>query len=151
MPSVGAGDTARGEFGNLSGALSVDDADLTKSSITAEVDATTINTRDGKRDEHLKSPDFFDVAKYPKAEFSSTKIEAKAAGDANYEITGDLDLHGVKKSISFPAKITVDERGAKGTAEFKINRKDFQIVYAGKADDLIKDEVLLKISLGFTA
>jgi hypothetical protein len=51
---------------------------------------------------------------------------------ATHEITGDLDLHGVKKSITFPATITVDERGAKGTAEFTINRKDFQIAYAGK-------------------
>lgn len=138
----------KGDFKTFTGEATV--AGTVPQSVKFSIETASVTSDAEDLTTHLKSPDFFDVAKYPKAEFSSTKIEAKAAGDANYEITGDLDLHGVKKSISFPAKITVDERGAKGTAEFKINRKDFQIVYAGKADDLIKDEVLLKISLGFT-
>lgn len=139
----------KGDFKTFTGEATV--AGTVPSSVKFSIDTTSVTSDAEDLTTHLKSPDFFDVAKFPKAEFASTKIEAKAAGDANYEITGDLDLHGVKKSITFPAKITVDDRGAKGTAEFKINRKDFGIVYAGKADDLIKDEVLLKISLGFTA
>lgn len=138
----------KGDFKSFTGEATI--AGSVPSSVKFSIDTASVNADAEDLTVHLKSPDFFDVAKFPKAEFASTTIEAKAAGDANYEVTGDLDLHGVKKSITFPAKITVDERGAKGTAEFKINRKDFGIVYAGKADDLIKDEVLLKISLAFT-
>ena len=138
----------KGDFKTFTGEATV--AGTVPQSVKFSIETGSVTSDAEDLTTHLKSPDFFDVAKFPKAEFSSTKVEAKAAGDANYEITGDLDLHGVKKSITFPAKITVDERGAKGTTEFKINRKDFQIVYAGKADDLIKDEVLLKISLAFT-
>jgi polyisoprenoid-binding protein YceI len=138
----------KGEFKTFTGQATV--AGTVPQSVQFSIETGSVVSDAEDLTGHLKSPDFFDVAQFPKAGFGSTKIEAKAAGDANYEVTGDLDLHGVKKSITFPAKITVDERGAKGTAEFKINRKDFGIVYAGKADDLIKDEVLLKISLGFT-
>lgn len=123
----------RGEFGNLSGALSVDDADLTKSSITAEVDATTINTRDGKRDEHLKSPDFFDVAKFPKLSFKSTKVEKAGA---QLKVTGDMTIHGVTKpvvlTVDAPANTVKDpwgnvKRGFSATA--KVNRKDFGLTW----------------------
>jgi len=123
----------RGEFGNLSGALSVDDADLTKSSITAEVDATTINTRDGKRDEHLKSPDFFDVAKFPKLSFKSTKVEKAGA---QLKVTGDMTIHGVTKpvvlTVDAPAGTVKDpwgnvKRGFSATG--KLNRKDFGLTW----------------------
>ena len=135
----------KGDFKTFTGEATV--AGTVPSSVKFSIDTTSVTSDAEDLTTHLKSPDFFDVAKYPKAEFSSTKVEAKAAGDANYEVTGDLDLHGVKKSISFPAKITVDDRGAKGTAEFKINRKDFGIVYEGKADDLIRDEVVIRLDL----
>jgi polyisoprenoid-binding protein YceI len=115
---------------------------------TVEVASVTTDA-DGLTD-HLKGADFFDVAKFPKASFTSTAIAPKTGtAGVTHEVTGDLDLHGVKKSITFPASITVDERGAKGTAEFTINRKEFGIAYAGKPDDLIKDEVLLKLNLQF--
>jgi polyisoprenoid-binding protein YceI len=93
----------------------------------------------------LKTPDFFDVAKFPKATFVSTKVEA--AGGDNYNVTGNFDLHGVKKSISFPATIKVTPDNVAVVAEFSINRKDFGIVYAGKADDLIRDGVVIKLNL----
>jgi len=137
-----------GSFKTFTGEATV--AGATPTSVRFTVETGSVESDDEKLTGHLKSPDFFDVEKYPKAEFVSTAIAAKtAAGGATHEVTGDLDLHGQKKSISFPATITVDERSAKGTAEFKINRKDFQIVYPGMPDDLIKDEVLLKISLSF--
>jgi len=119
----------RGEFGNLTGTLMVDDADLTKSSVTAEIDAATINTRVAKRDEHLKSPDFFDVSKFPKLTFKSTKVEK--AGN-QLKVTGDLSIHGVTKSIVLTAELPTPaikdpfgntKRGFSATA--KINRKDF--------------------------
>ena len=137
----------KGDFKKFTGEATV--AGTVPQSVKFSIETASVVADAEDLTTHLKGADFFDVEKFPKAEFSSTKIEAKAAGAANFEVTGDLDLHGVKKSITFPATITIDDRGAKGSAEFKINRKDFQIVYAGKADDLIKDEVLLKISLGF--
>lgn len=137
----------KGEFKTFTGEATLEGN--TPKSVRFSVETASVVADDPGLTDHLKAPDFFDVAKFPKAEFATTAIAAKTDGAANYELTGDLDLHGVKKSIVFPATITVDERGAKGTAEFKINRKDFQIVYPGKPDDLIKDEVLLKISLSF--
>ena len=137
----------KGDFKTFTGEATV--AGTTPKSVRFSIDMATVTSDADDLTTHLKSPDFFDVAQHPKAEFSSTSLAAKADGAANYEVTGDLDLHGIKKSIVFPATITVDDRGAKGTAEFKINRKDFKIEYPGKPDDLIKDEVLLKISLAF--
>lgn len=137
-----------GSFKTFTGEAMVEGT--TPKSVRFTIETASVTSDDEKLTGHLKSADFFDVEKYPKAEFVSTAVVAKtAAGGATHEITGDLDLHGQKKAITFPATITVDERSAKGTAEFKINRKDFAIVYPGMPDDLIKDEVLLKISLSF--
>jgi len=137
-----------GSFKTFTGEATVEGT--TPKSVKFTIETGSVTSDDEKLTGHLKSPDFFDVEKYPKAEFVSTAIAAKtAAGGSTHEVTGDLSLHGEKKSISFPATITVDERSARGTAEFKINRKDFKIVYPGMPDDLIKDEVLLKISLSF--
>lgn len=138
-----------GDFKTFTGDAKVAGKEPTEVTFTVETASVTSDAEDLTK--HLKSPDFFDVEKFPKASFASTKIAAKAGeGGMTHEITGDLELHGVKKSITFPAKISVDERGAKGSAEFTINRKDFGIVYPGKPDDLIKDEVLLKLDLAFT-
>jgi len=95
---------------------------------------------------HLKTADFFDVAKYPKATFISTKIEPGTANGATHMVTGNFDLHGVKKSISFPATIQVAPDSVSINAEFSVNRKDFGINYPGKADDLIRDAVVIKLS-----
>jgi polyisoprenoid-binding protein YceI len=96
---------------------------------------------------HLKTPDFFDLARYPKATFVSTKIEPDIKANTTHEVTGNFDLHGVKKSITFPATIHVTPENATVDAEFSINRKDFGIVYAGKADDLIRDGVVIKLTI----
>ena len=82
--------------------------------------------------------------KFPKASFVSTKIEE---GAGQFNVTGNLDLHGVKKSITFPANIQVTADAVSVDANFAINRKDFGIAYAGKADDLIRDEVVMKLAL----
>ncbi len=100
---------------------------------------------------HLKNQDFFDVPKFPTSTFATTKVaaggDAKLAG-SNTMITGNLTLHGVTKQISFPAKVEVAETGAvKLDTEFAINRKDFGIVYGGKADDLIRDEVVIRLAV----
>ncbi len=97
---------------------------------------------------HLKSPDFFNVGKYPKATFKSTEIKEGGEG-GTHTVTGDLTLLATTKKITFAATIAVAEGSATGKAEFKINRQDFGIVYPGKPDDLIKDDVLLKLDLAF--
>jgi polyisoprenoid-binding protein YceI len=95
----------------------------------------------------LQTADFFDVAKYPQAIFTSTEI--KRAGDKDnaglYNVTGNLQLHGVTKAITFPAVIVVTPDAVTVESSFAINRKDFGINYAGAADNLIRDEVLLTL------
>ncbi len=87
----------RGEFGKMTGTVTLDEKDPTKSKVEATIDATTIDTREAKRDAHLKSPDFFDVAKYPTISFRSTKIERDGAG--GLKVTGDLTMRGVTKPV----------------------------------------------------
>jgi len=115
--------------------------------VTVDIDTASLVTDADGLTTHLKTPDFFDVAKYPKANFTSTKIEPATTAGATHTITGNLDLHGVKKSISFPASIQVAPDSASVNAEFAINRKDFGINYAGKANDLIRDEVVMKLTV----
>lgn len=109
-----------------------------------DVDAGKRNDWTPKLEEHLKSPDFFDVAKYPTASFKSTAIKADGKG---YTVSGELTLRGVTKKISFPASIEVSGGKIKAKTEFAINRKDFGITYTGKADDLIREGVVLAIEL----
>ncbi|MFO0893063.1 MAG: YceI family protein [Isosphaeraceae bacterium] len=100
---------------------------------------------------HLKSPDFFDVAKFPTATFESTGIrpgssDAKAK-DATHTVAGTLSLHGVSRTIEFPARLSVTDKEASLESEFSLNRKDFGIVYAGMANDLIREEVVIRLAV----
>jgi polyisoprenoid-binding protein YceI len=137
-----------GTFSDFTAALELDGE--TPKALSIDVKTDSVQIEPGKLSDHLKSADFFDTAKYPNASFASSSITAKADGAATHAIEGTLDLRGVKKTVTFPATLTIDAKSAKGHAEFTINRKDFGIVYAGMADDLIKDDVLMKIDLAFT-
>ena len=95
--------------------------------------------------EHLKTADFFDAPKFPRATFVSTEIKPGGEKGATHTVTGNLNLHGVTKAITFPATIKVDGAAATLDAEFYINRNDFGIRYAGRTNDLIRDEVVLKL------
>jgi polyisoprenoid-binding protein YceI len=95
----------------------------------------------------LKSADFFDVAKFAKATFRSTSIKPSTAKGFTHTITGNLEFHGVKRSIAFPANLTVTPEKVSGTAQFSLNRKDFKVVFDGEADYLIKDYVLVKLGV----
>ena len=146
---VGAKITGKhdGSFKAFSGTITVPEGDVTKGSVALEVDTTSVVTDTEKLTTHLKSPDFFDVAKFPKATFTSTSVVADTSKGGTHVITGNLDLHGVTRSISFPATVRLTAAGVEADAEFAINRKDFGIVYAGMPDDLIKDDVLMKLTL----
>ncbi|MBI3072938.1 MAG: YceI family protein [Deltaproteobacteria bacterium] len=136
-----------GGFAKFTGTV---DTDAQKpGSITVEIDATSLFSDTEKLTAHLKSADFFDVAKFPKATFASTDIRAGGTDKATHTITGNLELHGVKKSVAFPATVAFVDNSAAVTAtsEFSINRKDFGIVYPGMKDDLIRDNVLIKLSI----
>ena len=136
-----------GSFKQFSGEIGLDPNNVAASSVTIDIETSSVVADDEQLTGHLKTPDFFDVAKFPKATFVSTRIEPAAAGGDAYTVAGNFDLHGVKKSITFPATIKLTPDSVAVDAEFSINRKDFGIVYAGKADDLIRDGVVIKLSL----
>jgi polyisoprenoid-binding protein YceI len=136
-----------GSFKTFSGTVNLVDNDPTKSSVSVTIDVGSIQTDEEKLTSHLKTPDLLDVAKFPQATFSSTAVKAGGDKGATHTVTGNLQLHGVTKSISFPATIKPSADAVEIDAEFAINRKDFGIVYPGMPDDLIKDDVLLKLQV----
>jgi polyisoprenoid-binding protein YceI len=136
-----------GSFKQFAGAIELAKNGVEASRVTIDIQTNSVVTDEPDLTKHLQTPDFFDVAKFPKANFTSTKIEANNAGGATHSVTGNFELHGVKKSIQFPATITVAPDSVSVNAEFSINRKDFGLVYPGKADDLIRDGVVIKLTL----
>ena len=142
---VGAKVTASHPGGFTDFAGKVDLADpIEQSRIGVTIQTASLFADKEKLTKHLKSPDFFDVEKFPTATFESTEIKKEGEG---HVITGDLTLHGVTKRISFPATIAATDSEVSANAEFSINRKDFGIMYAGMPDDLIRDLVVIKLSL----
>lgn len=136
-----------GGFEDLSGTAKL--VGYTPQGLKVTIQTTSVSSDHPKLTNHLKSPDFFNTEKYPTARFTSTKIRPGGEGVATHTITGELSMLAVTKRITFPATIVVTDAGATGLAEFKINRKDFGIVYPGRPDDLITDEVLLKLNLAY--
>lgn len=142
----------RGEFGKTTGTLTLDEGDVTRSKVEATIDVASVNTREPKRDEHLKSPDFFDVAKFPTMTFKSTKVEKAGAG--KLKVTGDLTLRGVTKPVVLDVEGPTAEikdprgnarRGVSATAT--INRKDFGVAWSKliEAGPVVGDEVKIEI------
>lgn len=119
----------RGHFKKWTGVIEIDDKDPTKSKVAIDVDVASIDTDDEKRDEHLRAPDFFDAAKFPKMTFKSTKI---VKGGKGYKVTGDLTIKDVTKSVVLeiegPAKAVKDPWGNEKSGAAVtgvINREDF--------------------------
>lgn len=137
-----------GGFKSLSGKIDLVNGKPEESSVEVEIDTTSVYSDDESLTKHLTSRDFFEVEKFPKASFKSTSIVADASKGADaYTVTGDFDLHGVSKSVTFPATIRAGAESIDVNAEFSINRKDFGIVYTGTADDLIRDDVVIRLNL----
>jgi polyisoprenoid-binding protein YceI len=124
----------RGEFQKLEGKVTWDAANPEATQIEASADVASINTRDEKRDGHLKSPDFFDAEKFPKLTFKSTSVKPK--GKEQLSVTGDLTIHGVSKEVVLeveaPSAPSTDPFGnvrVGTTATTKIKREDFGLVW----------------------
>ena len=124
----------KGSFDKHTGVVDINDKDITKSKVQITIDTASINTNVVKRDEHLRSADFFDVAKFPTMTFVSKKV-AKAGKD-KLKVTGDLTMHGITKEVVLnvegPSKESKDPWGnirSGATASAKINRKDFGLVW----------------------
>ena len=129
----------RGAFTKVAGTVQGDENDATHATVEATIDTSSIDTREAKRDEHLRSPDFLDVAKYPTMTFRSKKIGK--VGDGRYDVTGDLTLHGVTREVVLhvegPSPATKDPRGALragASATTRIDRRDFGITWSKALD-----------------
>ena len=145
-----------GGFEKLSGSLVLDASDITKSSVEASIDASSINTREPQRDAHLKSADFFDIEKYPTLNFKSSKVERD--GD-DLKVTGNLTIHGVTKEVVFavegPSEEMKDPYGniKMGiSAKTKIKRKDFCLSWNAALEAggvLVGDDVTISLDIQF--
>jgi polyisoprenoid-binding protein YceI len=146
-----------GDFKKWSGSVTLAGGKAEGGKLEFSVQTASVVADEGSRndwtpklEEHLKGADFFDTAKFPTATFASTEIKAGGTG-GSHTVKGNLTLRGVTKVVSFPATIVVKGSEISGKTEFSINRKDFGLVYAGKADDLIRDGVVLKIDVKASA
>lgn len=135
-----------GGFNSIKGMIDLVGEKPESSKVAVEIEMASVFTDTDRLTKHLQAADFFEVETYPTASFTSSMIAPAGAG-SNYSVTGDLTLRGVRKSITFPATISVTADAVTVKAEFAINRKDFGIVYAGKADDLIRDDVVIRLDL----
>ncbi len=145
----------RGSFSNVTGTLVIDDSDITKSSVEATIDASTINTQEPDRDKHLKTADFLDVASHPTITFKSKKVEK--AGKNGLRVIGDLTIRGVTKRVVLevegPTAAIKDpwgnlKRGA--TATVKINRFDYGVAWNSKLEAgglVVGQEVAITLDL----
>jgi polyisoprenoid-binding protein YceI len=146
-----------GDFKKWSGSVTLAGGKAEGGKLEFSVQTASVVADEGSRndwtpklEEHLKGADFFDTGKFPTASFASTEIKAGGTG-GSHTVKGNLTLRGVTKVVSFPATIVVKGSEVSGKTEFSINRKDFGLVYAGKADDLIRDGVVLKIDVKASA
>ena len=147
----------KGQFTGVSGKLSLDEADITKSTIEATIDAASINTREEQRDAHLKSADFFDVEKYPTLSFKSTRVTKKDEGELAVE--GELTIHGVTRNVIFhvegptaPGKDPWGNTRIGLSATTKINRKDYGLTWNAALETggiLVGEDVTITLEVQF--
>ena len=147
----------KGQFPKVTGVLSLDESDLTRSRVEASIEAGSIETRDAQRDAHLKSADFFDVEKFPTLSFKSTSV--RVDGDDTLAVEGDLTIHGVTRKVLFsvegptvPAKDPWGNTRVAISATTKIKRKDFGLTWNAALETggiLVGDEVTITLDVQF--
>ncbi|WP_306533387.1 YceI family protein [Geobacter sp.] len=145
----------KGSFEKHTGTVEINDKDITKSKVEVSIDTNSINTNVQKRDEHLRSADFFDVAKYPTMTFVSKNV-AKAGKD-RLKVTGDLTLHGVTRQVVLDVEpISKESKDPWGnirrgtTATTKIDRKDFGLTWNKGLETggvLVGDEITITLEI----
>lgn len=142
-----------GQFDDYDGTIKFDPNDLASSKIEVTIQSATINTHMEKRDEHLKGPDFLDVAKFPTITFVTKSIAKE--GDA-YQLTGDLTIKGVTKEITVPAEISGPVNSPMGgvvigiESSFKINRQDYGVSWNKAMDNggfVVSDEINVNVGI----
>jgi polyisoprenoid-binding protein YceI len=148
----------RGQFGKFSGHVEGDETKPADARIEATIQTASIDTANEKRDEHLRSPDFLDAAKFPTITFKSKKIEK--TGDAKWKVTGDLTLHGVTKEVvldlsdvTSPIKDPMGNLRAGAEARTTINRQDFGISFNKTLDGggvMVGNEISISIDVEVT-
>src|SRR5690348_16423175 len=146
--------TVKGRFAGVDGQIELNENDLADSFVNVTIDATSVDTRDEKRNAHLRSADFFDVETHPTLTFKSTKVESKR--DDDFKVTGDLTMHGVTKSVVLDVEQTGRGKNPWGQevigfeAKTKINRKDFGLNWNAALESggvLVIDEVKIAIDI----
>ncbi len=144
----------KGQFQKTTGTITANGNDAASAKIDVTIDASSIETRVERRDAHLKSPDFLDVAKYPTITFKSTNVEAE--GPNKWKVTGDLTLHGVTKQVvldvdgSGPPVQVMGHTRAGAAATTKIKRADFGLTWNKALEAggvLVGDEVAISIDV----
>ena len=147
----------KGQFTSVTGVMTLNEADVTKSRIEASIESASINTRDAQRDAHLKSADFFDVEKHPTLSFKSKRVTRTADGEL--AVTGDLTIHGATREVVFsvegPTPAAKDPWGNTRmglSAITKINRKDYGLTWNTALETvgiLVGDDVTISLDLDF--
>ena len=145
----------KGQFSGVTGVLTLDEQDVTKSRVETSIEAASINTREADRDTHLKSADFLDVEKFPTLTFASTRITR--TGEGELDVEGDLMIHGETRKVVFavegptaPGKDPWGNTRIGWTATTKINRKDFGLTWNAALETggiLVGDEVTLTLDV----
>jgi len=141
-----------GQFNKFQGTLDYDAKNTKSWKTDATIDAASITTGNSKRDEHLKTPDFFDVAKFPTLAFKSTGV-TDVVGNTG-KLQGNLTMHGVTKPVTLDLEVTNPMKDPMGTGERigatakgKVNRRDFAITNAKDVGGMIGDEVDIVINI----
>ena len=127
----------------LQGKINFNPASLATASFSVNVDAATINTNNGSRDNHLKKEEYFDVANYPRLQFISTKISATNK-PAIFKMEGYITIKGVTKLVNFPFAIVEKPDGDSFLGEFTINRRDFKV---GGSSWVLSDNLIVSLSV----
>lgn len=151
----------RGQLGPVTGTVVIDEQDLARSRVDVSIDARGIDTREPKRDEHLRSADFLDVANHPNVTFRSTRVEAPSGLGGDLRVTGDLTIRGVSRSVTLdvealPPAINDPWGNARRgvSARAKINRKDWGLqwnVAMEAGGVVVGDEVAIEIEAELVA